>query len=265
MKYLIGIDIDGTLRNDRGEISKYSKEIIKQVRKQGHYIVLCTARPFYHAKDVSKEIGGCQYLICLSGSQICDLKNHLMIYEAYLDNDAAKTLYNYAVNNNIRIMFSIGRSEYVTQFTRNENQILLCESNEDVLNGKVRECMVIDSNKDKVIEFRKEMEKRGINSIVHSCDQEERKEHYFVIVSNESSKGSAIKKLRTILNIEKEQVISFGNDENDISMFLESGKGFAVSNSKKELIDVAEEVIESNNKDGVAKRSKLFLKGENKF
>ena len=52
-KYLIAIDIDGTLRRDDGIISKYSKDTIQDLIKDGHIIIICTARPRYHAVKVN--------------------------------------------------------------------------------------------------------------------------------------------------------------------------------------------------------------------
>lgn len=52
---------------------------------------------------------------------------------------------------------------------------------------------------------------------------------------------------------EYDEIISFGDNLNDISMFLASDESYAVANAKQEVKERATGVIESNDDDGVAK------------
>ena len=251
MKYLLAVDIDGTLRHDNGIITPYAIETIKEIKDKGHYVVLCTARPRYHAKRVNDEIGGSDLIICLSGAEIYNSFEDIVIHETFIEQKEAEILYNYAIEHDIRIMFTVEDIEYVTKFTKNEDQILLTKENDFVLKNKVKECMVVDS-KDKVITFRNKMkEYYNMNVAVSSLDDEE--EQFFVVISSLANKGYGLKVLSDYLNIKKEQIISFGNDNNDITMFNESNLGIAVANSTKELLEKADIIIESNNDDSVAK------------
>ena len=123
MKYLIVLDIDGTLRHDNGIITPYAIETIKKIKDKGHYVVLCTARPRYHAKRVNDEIGGSELIICLSGAEIYNSLEDKVIHETFLEQEEVDILYNYAIEQDIRIMFTIEDKEYVTKFTKNEDQI----------------------------------------------------------------------------------------------------------------------------------------------
>ncbi len=90
-----------------------------------------------------------------------------------------------------------------------------------------------------------------MNIAVESNDNSE--EQFLVIISKIANKGYGLKKLTEYLKINKDQIISFGNDYNDITMFNESNLGIAVSNSTPDLLEVADLVIGSNNDDSVAK------------
>lgn len=250
-KYLISIDIDGTLRQDNGIISNNSKEIIKELVDKGHIVIICTARPKYHAEKVNNEIGASRYIICLSGAEIYDSFKGKYIYESFLDKKEILGIYNYAKENNIRMMFTSGDKEYVTKFIRNKDQVLLTSDNENiVIESPIKECMIIDSDKEKIKSFEEYIKyEYNSNIIVSSYSKDEA---FLVIVSNNVSKGKALKTLRDYLGFKKEQIISFGNDSNDISMFNESGKGIAVSNATDDLLEIADDVTLSNNDDGVA-------------
>lgn len=257
MKYLFAIDIDGTLKNDAGIITDYSKKVIKEVKELGHYVVLCTARPRFHTIKVNKEIGASDIFICLSGAEIYDSKNDILIHESFVDNKDVEILYEYAKQKDIRIMFAINNKEYVTKFVRNKTQTLLTDENKEVLSQNVKTSMIIDGDKRKVTEFENFIKEKYNMNILVSIDSGE--ESWFVVASKETSKGNALKLLAKYLNISKDHIFAFGNDSNDISMFKESNKGYAVSNSTEDLICVATEVIDSNNNDGVAKTLKKIV------
>lgn len=250
-KYLIAIDIDGTLRTDNGVISDNSKEIIKELVEKGHIVIICTARPRYHAVQVNNEIGSSRYIICLSGAEIYDTVSGKNIYESYLDKNEILGIYNYAKENDIRMMFTSCDKEYVTKFTRNKDQILLTNDNENiVLDSHIKECMIIDFDKEKIKCFEEYIKcQYNSNIIVSSYSKDEA---FLVVVSNNVSKGIALRTLRNYLCMKKEQIISFGNDSNDVSMFLESGIKVAVSNATDDLLQLADVVTLSNNEDGVA-------------
>ena len=66
------------------------------------------------------------------------------------------------------------------------------------------------------------------------------KEYEYLDISPfEVSKGSALNKLKTYLNLEKEDVLSIGDNINDITMFESSGIGVAVNNAYDEVKKVA--------------------------
>lgn len=250
-KYLISIDIDGTLRRDDGVISYYSKEVIKDLTNNGHIVVICTARPRYHAEKVNQEIGASRYIICLSGAEIYDSYDKNYLYESYLMDKEILGIYEYAKKNDIRIMFTSQDKEYVTKFTRNEDQVLLNDQNEQfVLKQSIKECMIIDSDKEKIKKFEEYIKKEYQSNIIVSSYSHD--EAFLVLVSNGVSKGTTLRKLKEYLCMQKKQIISFGNDSNDISMFKESGIGVAVSNATDDLLEIADEVTLSNNEDGVA-------------
>lgn len=75
------------------------------------------------------------------------------------------------------------------------------------------------------------------------------------------NKGWALAKLCNLWNLSKEEVISFGNTENDISMMKFSGQSWAVANADKVALLAADNICDSNEKDGVAHvLESLFIK-----
>ena len=252
MKYIIAIDSDGTLRKTDGTISEFTKMVIKKQIEKENVVVICTARPRYHTQKISNEVGANNFIISSNGSEIYDVQKKKVIWAKYIDEKSCKLLYDYAILNNIRIMYVLENTEYVTQFTRNDNQVLLTEDNfDEVINNKVKQVMVISKEKDKINMFKEIVQNEYKMNILDSS-KENSEENWFSVVSNEASKGIAVLKLSKYINVSKENIIAIGNDNNDISMFKVAKISAAVSNSTKKALENAKYKIKSNDEDGVA-------------
>ena len=79
-----------------------------------------------------------------------------------------------------------------------------------------------------------------------------RGESRYAILNNSASKGKAIRNISEIFGIELNEIISFGDDYNDVEMIQECGTGVAVANSIEDVLEVADYVTKSNEEDGVA-------------
>lgn len=251
MTRLIAIDSDGTLRHSDGTISKRIKCIVKKM-VNNDVITVCTARPRYHTEKVSNELGANDYFISSNGSEIYDNKQKKIVWACYLKSSHCIQIYEYANKNDIRIMFVLDNTEYVTQFTRNEDQVLLDDNNlTAVLNGNVKQIMVIGDNREAINNFKDVVINDFKLNVTDSSDTT-KEEIWFSIISNEASKGIAVLKLADYLNISRSEIIAIGNDKNDISMLDIAFVGVAVANATSQTKEHANVLVDSNDDDGVA-------------
>lgn len=79
------------------------------------------------------------------------------------------------------------------------------------------------------------------------------------ILPENTSKGEGVTHFAKILNILKEDIISFGDSYNDIEMLLNSGIGIAMGNSCEELKEIADYITLSNDENGVLKALQNLL------
>ena len=254
MKYLIAIDSDGTLRHGDGTISDTTKMVIKKVIRNGNVVVVCTARPRYHTLKIANEIEANDYIISSNGSEVYNNKDNKIIWSSYIDYDVCLNMYNYADKNNIRIMFVVDNTEYVTMYTRNDNQKLLDSENYiELLKKNVKQIMVIDSNLEKINKVKEEVVNNYNLSVVDFSSFG--LEYWLSVANRDVSKGRALLELANYLNIPIKNTIAIGNDINDISMLDVSGIGVAVGNASNLVKEHANIITEDNDNDGVA----LFL------
>lgn len=262
MKKLIAIDYDGTLENGSKEVSTRAQTVISKLVELGNVIVICTARSRYHTREIALNAKASRYIISSNGAEIYDIEKEQVLYDRYLDENDCIILLNYAIKNNLRIIFSCKEIEYVTNFTRNDKQILISKE-VDAINffkGKnVKQCMIIDKNIKQIEKSKEELETLNMNLKINNFSNNEDDEKWFTLINKLASKGEAIKELAKYLNIPTCDLIGIGNDYNDIPMFENVGTSIAVENSDTEVKKRANIIIESNSSDGVAKYLETLL------
>ena len=67
-----------------------------------------------------------------------------------------------------------------------------------------------------------------------------------------ADKGAALARLCRILEIDRSEVIAFGDNHNDLTMLEWAGRGVAMGNAEPEVKQVADEVTATNGEFGVA-------------
>ncbi len=87
------------------------------------------------------------------------------------------------------------------------------------------------------------------------------KPRYLEVSHPEATKGRALRDLAAWLQVDRDQVIAFGDSFNDIDMLEFAGLGIAVANARPEVKSCAGYITASNNEDGVALALEKFVLG----
>ena len=77
-------------------------------------------------------------------------------------------------------------------------------------------------------------------------------ENFLEVLSPNASKGQGLRFVLEHLSLKREEVIAFGDEENDLPMFTVAGFSVAPSNAKDAVKAKADLVVRSNAEDGVA-------------
>lgn len=97
--------------------------------------------------------------------------------------------------------------------------------------------------------FYKEMEQALTADVYHTIANHD----LIQIMSKEASKWNGVLHMLTCFGISPEDSIYFGDDNDDIEPIRNCGTGIAVSNAIPAVLEVADQVTDSNDQDGVAK------------
>ncbi len=289
MYKLIAIDLDGTLLNSYGEITKNSEEIIKKILKTGVKIVLTSGRVNSAIENFAIEVGADKYIISGNGAVIYDMQKKETIYNQYLSKERVLEIINICEENSMYYNVYTERSvitkslNYNTLYYNSENQkkqedkrtqIDIVENIPKYINNiqaknflKVTVC-----DKDKSI-FQGILAKLRRNKQIDILDvahmsrkiiqygtEELLIEYYYTEITNKNvNKWNALKFLMEKYQIMPDEVMAIGDNVNDIEMIKNAGLGIAMGNSNPVVKEVAKEITLTNDEEGVATVLQKYL------
>lgn len=242
---MILTDLDHTLLRSDGSISDYTKKILKKCQDCGILIVIATARNWIGAERYIDEIQP-DYEITTDGTLIH--QRGKQIYSCSMDiNDANQIVQDLLKQNpNTEMTVAVGRLVYWNSYHISESEKLhkaVFNDYKEPLSGQINKILaeLFDSNK------AEEIAKNN-----HCRLQSYRGENWYAFLPEKSGKIQAIHELKNLLHISLNEIVSFGDDINDMEMLQICGTGVAVSNAVADVKAVADCVTLSNDEDGVA-------------
>jgi Cof subfamily protein (haloacid dehalogenase superfamily) len=244
---MIVTDLDKTLLDNKGNISEYSKNIIKKCIKKDIIVVFATARPI-RATKIFYQIIKPHAIICHNGAEV--LVGDKIIHQCGINpeiyDDIIKKLTNYFSEYNLAIEID---DEIYTNF---DPSIYWGKMNYRNINNRPNEIadkILIGINNINELD---EIKKHLSNELYLERSKGSLDGEIGLIINKEATKWNGIKKLSKYYNIGVEYIVSFGDNENDLEMIKNSGIGIAVGNGIDEIRGMAKYICETNENDGVA-------------
>ena len=274
MKYkMIACDIDGTLLDDKRQISKELKDKINEVSKLGIYFILSSGRPYMTLRQYVELIGEdykCANMIALNGASACINGN--VIYNKFLSKTAKIKILKYISNNNLSYiawsedtLFYNRIDKYTNEYINiciestkkylNLNHVKATDST--IINKDIYKIIIIDESQ-KIEEIRLDFN----NNFSTLCAFSTSQSYFLEIYKKGISKAYAIKKIQKALNIKRSEIIAIGDGLNDIEMIRYAHIGVAMQNANEYVKQKANYICSDNNHNGVAEVIKKFIIGD---
>lgn len=272
MKYkLVVTDMDGTLLNSNGQVPVENQKAFKALQDKGIHVAVATGRIYTSARVFARYLGITTPIIACNGAVVKDLKTEKIIYESHLSKedcirilDICKkySLYNhfYTLETFYAEKLEKGSLKYSewNKTLKEEDQIdirLIDDAYGVVKNetDNIYKFQAISDDPSLLIKVREELETIPTVSISQSW-------HNNVEIMNKGvAKGVAVKNLAESLGVKREEIICFGDNENDISMLEYAGLGIAMGNSENLVKERADYVTLTNDENGVAAALEKFV------
>ncbi len=266
-KYLIALDMDGTLLNSNHEICLETKEYLKKLSSQGHKIIISSGRPIRGIFKYYQELELTTPAICYNGSYIYQGKENSFpeycfsfpkeIILQIINDIGYDKLDNVILETNKDIYFLHEDESLDVFFTKKDMNVHLGKIednlNEDTMTMLIK---IKDTANNNLIQ--KAIDKhKNINLRFWSGKWYHISEIYFDSIN----KGKALKKIADYYNIDRENIIAFGDATNDIELLSFAGIGIAMKNCEDELIKYADRISTyDNNNNGIKYELEKIIK-----
>lgn len=266
MKYrLVATDLDGTLLDSQKRLSERTKAALRACTDRGIYVVLATGRAKVGVMPLVEEIGGIRYVLTTNGGTVLDLETDTVLHSHGLAPETVLELIDTV--SPYPLMYDV----YVDGMGKSQNSFL----------GNLEHYGVTGRIKDMILATREPVE--DIRQYMETCGRPVEKVNLFFadealrqqirgllsgrkelavtsslynnleINAAGADKGDGLARLARHLGLNREEIVAFGDGENDLTMLEYAGLGVAMANGTEAAKSVANLVAEANDEDGVAK------------
>lgn len=262
----IVLDIDGTLLNDDKEMTDKTKAALLEAQSNGIKLILASGRPTNGLIPLAKELmmdKNHGLLIAYNGSKVIDCSDNKVLYNQELTLDEVKSVLKHvaqfegvtAMIDKDEHMFVTDMEGYMVEY-ETVGGGFIAQEEKDLAN-------TIDFTTNKILTSAKP---ERLNEVAEALAKPFENElscmftapFYFEYTPQEVDKGKTMHYLFKELGIKAEEIIAFGDAQNDQSMLEFAGTGVAMKNAVKEVISIADFVTDDNNNDGIAKALQHF-------
>ena len=262
---MIALDLDGTTLNDKKQLTPRTKQVLEQAARQGIHIVVASGRAYTSLPEEVMALSGITYALTSNGSAVYDTAFGERCLEILMEAEKVDAILEFLrekPGQEVEVFYK--GNPYVseaflrepTRYGAPERAVGYLQSTRTPvsdLHEFIREHRqeldsmdIISAEPKDREEWFKKLEEIGELYITSSV-------FYRVEVSNrKSGKGAALKKLAERLQIRPEEIVAFGNAENDVDMIQFAGTGVAVANSPEHVKQCADRIAPSNQEEGVA-------------
>jgi len=256
-------DMDGTLLNSEGLISKENELALKNLEKKGVEIIIASGRTDLMMKSFIRQLKLRGHIICCNGGLVKKIETGEVVYSKAIDKDTADVIIKYCFENSVN--FLVYTENRVYSNINNPRAKHFEDLNEKLPHDLHTPIEYIE------YDYKYIFAEIDVFKILIVEKDEKRKDfyaHHFseftnlaVVSSAEGlldicasniSKGSALKALSKKLSVNLDQVIAFGDNYNDLDMFEIVGLPIAMENAVQEIKSAAKFITCSNDKSGVA-------------
>ena len=268
-KKILFLDLDGTLLNDKKEITEENLAAIEKAIDAGHKVVVTTGRPkggiAAQIKALHMDRPGC-YAIAANGATIYNTYTEEMIYE----NGVPREFLRYAFDEAYK--FEVFPQTYTRDAVLAEKDTpelqyycnlvkMPYEITENVSNAlsydPIKMLFIHLDDRSKLEAFRAHVEpwyqERQLE-VFFSCDR------HLEFLPQGVNKGAAVRFLSNYLGIPYENTLAAGDAENDISMLQAVATPCVMKNARPEMYPYGKYITErDNNHSGVAEIIEKFM------
>ena len=263
---LIAFDLDGTLLNDRKEVTPRTMRALEKAAEKGVILVPSTGRIRNAIPKAVLELPFVRYLITINGAVVWDLNKEERVYRKVFSKEQSLEVWDYMMQFDAMCDFYESGQGYMESknldmlesYVRFPEMIKMVKATRQVI-PNCREW--IERAEDGVEKFnmyfvdlnlqarvKQNLKERfpylkATNSLVNNVE----------LNHMDADKGVGLRALCEYLNVPIEKAMAFGDGDNDSAMLLAAGCGVAMGNAEECVKECADMIALTNEEDGLAR------------
>lgn len=244
---LIVFDIDGTLITDEHVLLEETRLAIQTLKEKGHMVMVATGRSLPIAVDVLEEADIKHSILSNGAVAFVDGEQ---IYGNALDEVALEKLVQISDEENIDLVFNgLTETKMRNDDFQPETRLAMESFGEDMpeidrdfyKREKVYQIVALLGENKMLAYENKFPEFRFVRWHEYGID----------VLPENGSKAETLKHVAKTYGFKREDIVAFGDGNNDMEMIAYAGVGIAMENAKEELKKVSDFVTLSNNDGGI--------------
>jgi Cof subfamily protein (haloacid dehalogenase superfamily) len=258
---LIAIDLDGTLLDSNKEISIRNREALARAKTAGVKVVLCTGRPLTAIEGYLETLNlrdNGDYSITFNGGLVQKNDTGEIIEKALMPLESVQELHELAVTLNVPLdilsdglVLQLPTTADYTSLYPQLNNLLTFEPAElsQLTEARIYNKAVVAVNEDYLDGQITKIPQRFFDNY----EVIKTRSNLLEFMPKGITKAYGISLLAKDLNIDVTEIMTIGDEENDVPMIEYAGIGVAMANAIPKVKDCADIITDSNDEDGVAK------------
>lgn len=258
---MVATDIDGTIVKWDTGFSDNVRSCIKKMTAQGIKVVLVTGRMHCATAPIAIELRLTTPIVSYQGGLIKDFSGKTL-YQENLPEDYAKKIINWARKNNVHLnlylddkLYVEKDNDFVKRYTDGKFVTYNVCSFDDLDIHNVNKLLAIDYNDaERVTGWVEELHRTYpdlyiVKSTPYFCE----------IGSPNAKKSRGVEFLAKEWGIKQEEILTIGDQDNDIELLKSGGIKVAMGNATPELKACADFITDTVENDGFVKAMEKFV------
>ena len=261
---LIALDLDGTLLDVSGQMTKGAREAIQQAQEAGVQVLLATGRSAQEAAYFAREAGCGILAAALGGAAVCDTRTGKHIRRWDLPRETGRRALELCLEREIELMIFAGETILLDPYSKKRlmehyrypafhDNAIVTEDPIAYLEEHDLPLTKLHGDGDLASYPLKELAALEGVSLTASGDRD------FELVPAKVGKGRALALMSLLRGVPLERCAAVGDSPNDLSMLEAVGTPIAMGNANPKVKELACHVVADNGHGGVVEAIRWCL------
>ena len=259
---MIASDLDGTLLSEKSNIPERNIQALQRAMQAGVKVVLASGRMVEATLPIAEKIGVNAPMVVFNGAMVYDPATDRILAGSTIPCDIARAILEFLEVRNIYVHAFPGRGFYYekrcdwTEYYENKISVIGVETGMPLsrwLETDVYKLLCLGQSAELDVLIPELQQNFPLVSFVKSGLQ------HLEIVLRGVDKGTGMARLCEICDVAPEEVLAFGDEENDLSLISFAGTAYVMDNAPESVRRRAQRIAPRNTDCGVARIVELYL------